>query len=235
MGEARGSSAGRAGCLWQGGGSGLSRCVPGVSQPVQHPQGMGPAPGGAGGRGGVRTPSPGARGLPLLSPALSHLRAVAGACGQGTKASLLEIPGSLQRCAVVGQGEGAEQSDPKRPPPRVLLARRASAASSEVGFCAADLKRSTPESIPEQPNKICGNFILSHFKKSNNPLFQTTVYFFPLFFRCATVNMLLWPQSASSAPASRRKQRAGLRYLQSGQSRGISARLCAGFRTHRCW
>lgn len=83
------------------------------------------------GAAGVCAPLPlGHGGFPcslLLSPTSER---VAGACGQGTKASLLEIPGSLQRCAVVGQGEGAEQSNPKCPPPPA----RAAGAASERGF-----------------------------------------------------------------------------------------------------
>lgn len=94
----------------------LSWCVPGVSLPRQHPQGMGPAPGGAGGRGGVCSPSPGAQGFPLLSPTSEQ---------QGTKASLLEIPGSLQRCARQSWAKEREQNKAApNVPQRMLLAQR---------------------------------------------------------------------------------------------------------------
>lgn len=120
MGQARGISAHGAGCLWHGGGSHhqgneVAAGCPGVSLPGQHPQGMGPAPGGAGGRGGVCSPSPGAQGLPLLSSTSEW----------GTKASLLEIPGSPQRCARQSWAKEREQNKAAlNVPQRTLLARR---------------------------------------------------------------------------------------------------------------
>lgn len=57
-------------------------------------------------------------------------------------------------------------------PKHELLAQQAGGVSSRVNFCVADQARSTPESISEQSNKICGNSISGRFKESNNGSFR---------------------------------------------------------------